>query len=100
MKQTTTKKSEYKNIRQNKEQCSECEFFFIKPQENSNAIETAQKLLSVDNIEEVFIVDGDYGFIAKSNCIDNNTSKAIGQFVSKNSNTNFHKLSSYYKIKK
>lgn len=100
MTQPTAKKSVYKNMRQNKEQCSECEFFFIKPQENSNAIETAQELLSIDNIEEVFIVDGDYGFIAKSNCRDNNASKAIGQFISENFNTNFHKLSSYYKIKK
>ncbi len=74
------------------------EFFFIKPYENNNALQIAQELLTLDNIEEVFIVDGAYGFIARTKLIDDKLSEEIEEFIAKNNKINFHKSHIYYKI--
>ena len=79
MKTRTTKiiTENTKQIKKFREQMNECGFFFIEPQRNTDARSTAQKLLSINNISEVFITDGDYGFIAKTNASDDRTLEYI-----------------------
>ena len=80
-----------------KQELNECEFFFIRPSRNRNAIETATQLLN-QGVEEVFVTDD--GFIAKTNSIDDKKSEQISAFISKVLRTRSNKLCSYYKIKK
>ncbi len=100
---TRTTKIITENTKQTKkfrEQMNECGFFFIEPQRNTDARSTAQKLLSINNISEVFITDGDYGFIAKTNVSDDRTLKYIADSISSQVSKSFKRLCSYYKMKK
>ena len=102
MNQKTIVKTENKNneIEEIKKHFTTNAFFFIKPYVNNNALQIAQELLTLENIEEVFIVDGDYGFIAKTKLIDDKLSEEIEQFITKNIKINFHKSHINYKIRK
>lgn len=102
MRTRTTKaiKASTKQIQKVREQMNECGFFFIEPQENTDARMTAQKLLSINNISEVFITDGDYGFIAKTNVSDDRTLEYIADSISSQVSKSFKRLCSYYKMKK
>ncbi|MCL4381185.1 MAG: hypothetical protein M1331_00875 [Candidatus Marsarchaeota archaeon] len=89
-----------RQTKKTKEQMNECGFFFIEPQDNMDARQTAQKLLSINNIAEVFITEGDYGFIAKTNTSDEAALAYIADSISSRVSKSFKRLSSYYKMKK
>ncbi len=89
-----------KELKKNKEQINECGFFFIEPQENTNARRTASILLNINNIKEVFITEGDYGFIARTNTSDEVILDHVANSISQQVSKSFKRLSSYYKIKK
>jgi hypothetical protein len=58
-----------------------CLFYFLKPKNNVNAKEFAQQLISAENVKEVRITSGDFGFvvITKSgkNAVNPEISKSI-----------------------
>ena len=50
---------------------SSYQFYLVGPPANSNTTALAEKLINLRNVKEVFVTDGDYGFIVKaklSNC--------------------------------
>jgi hypothetical protein len=41
-------------------------YFFVKPGRNSDAHKAAEKLMRIEDVEEVSITEGDYGFVVKA----------------------------------
>jgi len=41
-------------------------FYFLQPPENVNADHIAEQLIDIKNVEEVYVTDGDYGFVVKT----------------------------------
>ncbi len=46
-------------------------FFFIKPKKSTDIDELADKLISIDGVEEVNVTQGDIGYMVKAKFDDN-----------------------------
>jgi hypothetical protein len=75
-------------------------FYFVKPPENSNADHLAEQLISMKGVEEVFVTDGDYGFIVKTRFFDGMKSDGVHNYISKRLGSDFGRVTSYYQYKK
>lgn len=73
-------------------------FYFVEPQENANTSNIAEKLINIKEVEEVFVTDGDYGFIVKAKYSDGKEDNAY-KYLSRLGG-NFGKVTSYYQYKK
>lgn len=80
-----------RRIRRNGQQYS---LFFIKPKENSNAHEYAERLASMEGVAEVMVTDGECGFVVKAK---NPNIDEKSPILAKNS---YKRLTSYYQYKK
>ncbi len=50
-------------------------FFFIKPHEGTNINELAKALLSIDDVQEVCVTEGDIGYMVKAKFDEKNYEK-------------------------
>jgi len=50
-------------------------FFFIKPQSGADINELADKLVSIENVDEVCVTEGDIGYMVKAKFDDNTYDK-------------------------
>jgi len=41
-------------------------YFFVKPNSKENVHETAERLMSIASVEEVSVIEGQYGFVVKA----------------------------------
>lgn len=73
-------------------------FFFLKPISNLNADELSSKLLGVEGIEEVYITEGDYGFLVKARV--NSSDSEIGDKIAESMRSKYGYAMSYYCFKK
>jgi hypothetical protein len=74
-------------------------FYFIKPMPNMNANGLAAKLLALEAIEEVYVTEGDYGFLVKAKFKDKEPD-GVSEYIKKNLNRRFNMALSYYNLKK
>ncbi|MEM3227896.1 MAG: hypothetical protein QXR58_00650 [Candidatus Micrarchaeaceae archaeon] len=73
-------------------------FFFLKPLPNMNADELSSKLLGIDGIEEVYVTEGDYGFLIKAKSSSNESD--LGNRIAENMRSKYGYAISYYSFKK
>ncbi len=73
-------------------------FFFLKPIPNLNADELSSKLLSVAGIEEVYITEGDYGFLVKAKTSSNDSE--LGNKIAESMHSKYGYAMSYYCLKR
>ena len=75
-------------------------FYFVRPKENANAGELAEKLLGLRSVEEVFVTDGDCGFIVKARLTNNREPKEVAAYISKNIGSRYGRVMSYLEYRK
>ncbi len=75
-------------------------FYLVHPKENANADELAERLIMLKPVEEVFLTDGDFGFVVKARFTDGKEPNDVTSFISKNINSKFGKAVSHYEYKK
>jgi len=73
-------------------------FFFLKPLPNLNADALSSKLLDIDGIEEVYVTEGDYGFLVKAK--SNSDSTNLGKRITESMRSKYGYAMSYYSFKK
>lgn len=71
-------------------------YYLIEPSENSNANHMAEKLITLKNVVEVNVTEGDYGFIVKVKLPKDNKHDAAYTYLSKRLGNNFGRVTSYY----
>lgn len=62
---------------------SNYEYFFVKPAAKENVHETARKLIELERIKEVFITEGDYGFVVKANLLYSEAADSLNAEIKK-----------------
>ena len=75
-------------------------FYFVEPRENADANRFAERLMSVKEVEEVFVTDGDYGFVVKARAPDGKKMGGADGCLSKMLGSGFGKATSHYQYKK
>ena len=75
-------------------------FYFIEPRQNADAEELAEKLISLKPVEEVFLTDGDYGFVVKTRFFKGDEPGDITKYIARNVSRRFGKVVSYYQYRK
>lgn len=75
-------------------------FYFVEPRENANADRFAERLMGIKNVEEVFVTDGDYGFVVKARVPESRKADNGRDYVSKRLGGSFGKATSHYQYKR
>ncbi len=50
-----------------------CHYFFVKPGKNGDVHMHAKKLMSIEQVKEVVITEGEYGFIVKTHVLESHS---------------------------
>ncbi len=75
-------------------------FVFIDPEENADANAVAEKLIAIENVEEVFVTEGDYGYLVKVRLDDETDGKKFLDYMKRNVSPRLGSVTSYYSIKR
>lgn len=75
-------------------------FYLIEPKPNANADQLAEKLISLKSVEEVFLSDGDYGFIVKVRFLDGKEPSDVAHYIKGRIASRFGTVDSYYQYRK
>ena len=75
-------------------------FYFIKPKANSDADLLAEQLIELKPVEEVFLSDGDYGFVVKARFFKGKEPNDVTKYITSKVGNKFGKVVSYYQYKK
>lgn len=70
-------------------------FYFIKPRPNANAEELAKKLIELKSVEQVFLTEGDCGFIIKARFLNDSEPKDVVEYISKRVGSEYGKVISH-----
>jgi hypothetical protein len=73
-------------------------FYFLKPIPNMDSGSLAERLLTLDNITEVHVTEGDYGFVVK--VTGDPHPNPIGEYIQKQLNMKYHMALSHYRYSK
>ena len=75
-------------------------FYLISPKQNLDAGLLAERLLSLEPVEEVFLTDGDFGYIVKARFSKEGEPKDVIRYIERHVDQRFGKVVSYYQYKK
>ena len=75
-------------------------FYLIPPKEDTDAGRFAERLLSLGPVEEVYITDGDVGYIVKARLSEDGEPKDVTRYIKRNVAHRYGKIVSYYQYKK
>ena len=75
-------------------------FYLIPPKEDTDAGRFAERLLSLGPVEEVYITDGDYGYIVRAHESEQDDHKDVRKCIKKQVDKKYSVVVSYYKYKK
>lgn len=75
-------------------------FYFIKPRSNADAGKLAEKLIELKPVEQVFLTEGDCGFIVKARLMNDKEPKDVVRYISKMIGSSYGKVVSHYEYRK
>lgn len=75
-------------------------FYFVRPRPNANAEELVMGLLKLGPVDQVFLTEGDCGFIVKARFIRDKEPKDVTDYISRNMGTRYGKVVSYCEYRK
>ena len=75
-------------------------FYLIEPKQNADAGKLAEKLITLKHVEEVFLADGDYGFIIKVKRTNGKEMSGMINYLKQNVATRIGTVDSYYRYRK
>jgi DNA-binding Lrp family transcriptional regulator len=73
-------------------------FYLIEPIEGSDATKVVDRLIKMKSVEEVYLADGDYGFLVKSKHESND--EELRNFLNKKNCRRYGAMTAYYGYKK
>ena len=74
--------------------------FFVRPKENTNVDELAEKFAGFDSVDEVLLTEGDYGFIVRARIGSLEEQKELAKSISEVSSGSCGTAVSYYRYRK
>lgn len=75
-------------------------FYFVRPRANANADELANRLIGLKSVEEVWLTDGDYGFVVKAKFFRGEEPKDVASYIARNIDSRFGRVIGYYQYSK
>ena len=75
-------------------------FYLIRPRENVDIDELAERLISLKNVVEVLVTDGDYGFVVKTRFLEERDNHEAERYIQNNIDRKFGTVTSHYQYKK
>ena len=75
-------------------------FYFIEPRQNADAEDLAEKLIELKNVQEVYLTDGDAGYIVKARFFNEKEPKEILRYISNRISPKFGRVTTYVQYKK
>ena len=75
-------------------------FYLVNPKDNADPDTVAEKLISFDDVEEVYVTDGDYGFIVKTRFRDGKEPKNVFGYIHNKIDAKYGEITTYYKYRK
>ncbi|MCL4379717.1 MAG: hypothetical protein M1160_03840 [Candidatus Marsarchaeota archaeon] len=75
-------------------------FYLIPPKEDTDAGRFAERLLSLGPVDEVYITDGDIGYIVKAHFQKDEEPRDVTKYIERNVARKYGKIVSYYQYKK
>ena len=75
-------------------------FYLITPKEDTDAGLFAKELLSLKPVEEVFLTDGDFGYIVKARFANGKEPSDVTRYIERHVDRRYGKVVSYYQYKK
>ena len=75
-------------------------FFFIEPRSNANADELAENLIKLPTVQEIYLTDGDYGFLVKARFLNGKEPHDITRYIAGHVSTKFGRVTSYHQHNK
>ncbi len=59
------------------------DYFFVKPSVKGNVHRAARKLIGINGIREVSVMEGDYGFVVKADFLDEQANNLLYREIMK-----------------
>ena len=75
-------------------------FYLIRPRANSNVEELAERLVELKHVEEVYVTDGDYGYLVKTRFDGEKDPDDAASYIRKNIGKRFGSVTSYFNYRK
>ena len=75
-------------------------FYLIRPRENVDIDELAERLISLKNVVEVLVTDGDYGFLVKTRFSKERDISEAERYIQNNIDRKFGTVTSHYQYTK
>ncbi|MEM4839493.1 MAG: Lrp/AsnC ligand binding domain-containing protein, partial [Candidatus Micrarchaeaceae archaeon] len=75
-------------------------FYLVNPKDNADPDTVAEKLISFDDVEEVYVADGDYGFLVKTRFRDGKEPKDVFGYIHNKIDAKYGEITTYYKYRK
>lgn len=75
-------------------------FMLIGPREDADADSLAERLIALKDVEEVFITEGDYGYLVKVRMGEETEGGKLESYIKKNVAEKFGTVTSHYSIKR
>ncbi|MCL4379141.1 MAG: hypothetical protein M1160_02955 [Candidatus Marsarchaeota archaeon] len=75
-------------------------FYLISPKESVDSTAFIEKMLSLKPVQEVFLTDGDYGYIVRAKFRKEGEPKDVVDYLAKRVDRRFGKVVSYYRYRK
>ncbi len=58
-----------------------CHYFFVRPGRKANVHKAAARLIGIRKVKEVAITEGDYGFVVKTNDLQDGESRFVKEIA-------------------
>ena len=75
-------------------------FYLLKPKENADMNDLAMDMINLKDVKEVYVTEGDYGFMLKTSLYNKADSETVEKYISQHVDPKFGTLISYYRLKK
>ena len=75
-------------------------FYFLRPKENADADLIAERLMDLSSVQEVFLTEGDFGYVVKARFFNGKEPKDVTNYISKAVDNKFGEVLSHMEYKK
>lgn len=75
-------------------------FYFLKPKENADADSIAERLMDLSSVQEVFLTEGDFGYVVKARFFNGKEPKDVKNYISKAVDKRFGEVLSHMEYRK
>ena len=75
-------------------------FFLVNPKANVDIDALTERLIGFKDVKEVYVTDGDHGFVVKTRFIDGKEPKGLCSYIHGNIDSTFEQATAYYRYRK